>query len=118
MYSPTALYPSLWRCIVWGYYSEVVSVGMKRVALDHEFEGSIPSFRAERKGVLMKRTWNERRHYDQKVMRRRWNLLRNAWNSGWYPPKHFLSKYNLVCSCGMCRGEKYNRSHFKRETQR
>lgn len=75
----------------------------------------------------MNRTWPERRHQRDRYIRRRINIVRNAWYtmpSDFEPGKivgyHYgeLSKRNLTCSCPMCRGPRYNRHGAQREVMR
>lgn len=68
---------------------------------------------------MKNRTWNERHHHRNRLIARRLAIVRNAWHESarktdtgtMIVGRHYgaLSKFNLVCSCLMCRGDRYNR---------
>ncbi len=77
----------------------------------------------------MERNRGYRRRQRRRFIRRRLKIILNAWGPGswwgaesrplnWFPfsggPGR-LGKFNLACSCWMCRGEKYDRLVFRRE---
>lgn len=69
----------------------------------------------------MNRTASERRHHRDRVIEKRKGIIANAWGRDVLGFKEGqLSKHNLVCSCPMCRDEKYrdhSRYEMKRELQ-
>ncbi len=74
----------------------------------------------------MNRSWPERRHHRERVIRKRVGMVRNVWQAGdteeegkivgrWIGE---LSKFNLKCSCPMCTLPRYDRDATKREARR
>lgn len=68
------------------------------------------------------RSEDMRRHHRRRVIARRVAVIRQAWRRnvlGWHEGQ--LSKHNLVCSCPMCRDEKYrdhDRARLKQELRK
>lgn len=57
---------------------------------------------------MTNRTDAERRHHRERVIARRLRIVRDEWagNHPWLGSPGRFAKYNLVCSCGMCRDRK------------
>lgn len=86
-------------------------------------------------GVIMSRSWTWRKHQEERMIAKRLNALKlndcdfdydhefgvRTGSYEWYLPiKHALGKYNLVCSCWVCRDQKYRdtmRHRVKQEFQ-
>ncbi|MBI4498162.1 MAG: hypothetical protein HY689_09715 [Chloroflexi bacterium] len=81
----------------------------------------------------MQRTRAYRRSQRRRFIRRRLKIILNAWGYGfrlwgfsdmspdrypYYGRTGMLGKFNLCCSCGMCRIPKYDRLAFRREKRR
>ena len=81
----------------------------------------------------MQRNRGYRRRQRRRFIRRRLKIILNAWGEGfrswgswdmspgqypYYGRTGVLGKFNLACSCWMCRGEKYDRLVFRREMRR
>lgn len=80
----------------------------------------------------MSRSWEWRKHHEERLIKKRLEKARE-WDSnydydhefevrtGWYewllPVKHMLSKYNLCCSCWVCRDQKYRNTMRHRVNQ-